>query len=381
MYKIAIKNIFQNKTRSALAIIGLSIAIIGLISLVSISAGITQSIEESFEDMTGVVVTEEDTFEMDSRLDMEMKNEIEAIPGVTVASPVIEGMITTVDGEEPEPIMGPMLRGFIYGIDPNLEMERAGGAPFKDNLKRGTYLDSSTGNNILISQTVADEYDKTTGSRIEIDRETFTVVGIFETGATFLDMMYVIPIETARDMTNIDEDETMAFHVGVDDPGITNEVAERIEFRIENVEARSMTEYEEEIGEITAQIQSFFVVISFIAVIVGAIGILNTMLMSVMERTREFGVLKAMGWTKKDIMKLITTESLFLGIIGGIVGTLLGIIATLGLERTALPFPVVITPQLIIIAISLSLILGLLGGAYPAWKAAKLDPVDAIRTE
>ncbi|MFW5902730.1 MAG: ABC transporter permease [archaeon] len=381
MYKIALKNIFQNKTRSALAIVGLSIAIIGLISLVSISAGITQSIEESFEDMTGVVVMEEDTFELNSRLDMELKNEIEAISGVTVASPIIEGMITTIDGEEPEPIMGPMLRGNIYGIDPNQEMERARGAPFKDNLERGIYLDSNTGDNILISKTVADEYEKTTGSRIKIDGESFTVIGIYETGATFLDMMYVMPIETARDMTGIDSDKTMTFYVGVEDPGITNEVAEKIEFRIEDVEAKSMTEYEDEIGDITAQIRSFFIVISLIAVIVGAIGILNTMLMSVMERTREFGVLKAMGWTKKDIMKLITTESILLGIIGGLIGTILGIGTAIMMERTALSFPIVVTPQLIIIAISLSIILGLIGGAYPAWKAAKLDPVDAIRTK
>jgi len=381
MYKIALKNIFQNKTRSLLAIIGLSIAIIGLVSLVSISAGITASIEESFEGMTGIIVQEEDTFEMQSRLNIDIKNDIEAVPGVTIASPIVEGIVSTVEGEEPDAEMGPMLGGYIYGIDPNQELERADGEPFKDNINRGRYLDSPTGYNILISEDTADEYNKRVGSRISIDGEDFTVIGIYETGATFLDMMYVMPIETARDMIGVPEDETMYFHVGVQDPARTEEIADRIEFRIDGIEASSMSEYQEQIDEITSQIRVFFVVISFIAVIVGAIGILNTMLMSVMERTREFGVLKAMGWTKNNILKLVAMESLYFGIIGGVIGIILGTGTAIMLERTTLPFPVLVTPELIAIAMILSIILGLIGGAYPAWKAAKLDPVEAIRME
>ncbi len=379
MYKIALKNILQNRSRSILAIIGLSIAIVGLISLVSISAGITQSVEESFEGMTGIIVQEEDKFEMQSRLDMEKKNEIESVTGVTVASPIVEGLVTKVEGEEPEAQMGPMLGGFLYGIDPSQEMERADGGPYKENLKRGSFLDSRTGHNILISEDIADEYNKRVGSRISVDGEDFTVVGIYETGTEFLDMAYVIPVETARDMMGLDDDEVVYFQVGVEDPARAEEISDRIEFQIDDIEASSMAEFQEDIDEVLGQIRTFFVAISFIAVLVGAIGILNTMLMSVMERMQEFGVLKAMGWTKNNIIKLVSLESLYLGIIGGLLGTVLGIGAAIGLEKTALPFPVVITPELIVIAIVLSIVLGLIGGIYPAWKAAKLDPVEAIR--
>lgn len=380
MYKVALKNILHNRTRSALAIIGLSIAIVGLITLISLSAGIRSSIEGSFSQMSGITAIEDGATEMSSSIDLSTANKIEEISGVKVVSPVVETLVRKVDRESPKgEAMGPV-SGIIMGIDPNKELQRSEGGVYKKNLKKGSFLRNKRGTSILISKDTADEYDKSVGSKISVNNEEFTVVGIYQTGSQFLDMSYVIPIEKARDMRGMDKEKASIFQIGVEDPNQVEEISQRIEFKTEDLEARSMSGWGGEMEDMMEQMNLFFIAVSSIAVLVGAIGILNTMLMSVMERTKEFGVLKAMGWTKSNIIKLVVLESLFLGIIGGVVGIVIGV----GMAKAAeliMTFPTVITPELIIAAMAISVILGLIGGTYPAWKASKLDPVEAIRME
>ena len=116
---------------------------------------------------------------------------------------------------------------------------------------------------------------------------------------------------------------------------------------------------------------------SSIAVFVAGIGILNTMLMSVLERTKEFGVLKAVGWTEEDIIVLVLSESFLLGVIGAIIGTLSGAIVV-EIAKHYLGIPMAISTNLVIYAWCFSIIVGVLGGIYPAWRASKLDPIEAI---
>ncbi len=378
MYKISLKNLFQNKKRTILAVIGLSIAIVGLISLISLSSGIRHSVEESFTIMGGIMVLEEGATGLDSLLTEDIATEIERIPGVSVVSPGVEVMVNTIDGEVPE-VRGPMA-GVILGIDPQKEMERANGGIYNQNLIRGSFLRTTYESSVLISRDAAEDLEKSVGSSITLNGETFRVIGIYSTGTQFMDMAYVVPIDKARDMGNMAPGESTYLHVGVNNPDEEDRIANMIEFRVDGIEAKSASQWTDEIGSIMDQMNLFFLGIASIALLVGAIGIINTMLMSVMERTREFGVLKAMGWTKENIVKLVVLESLILGIIGGIVGIILGI-GLVEVAKQFMPFQPVITPLLVISAFILSVILGLIGGTYPAWKAAQLDPVEAIRME
>ncbi len=381
MYKIALKNLLQNKKRTFLAVVGLTIAIVGLISLVSLSSGIRTSVEESFSSMEGVTVIEEGATELSSSLREPTAREIERIQGVKVVSPTVELMLRTIDGEKPQAsgAMGP-IAGVIMGFNPDKELQRSEGGVFKKNLVKGSFLQSKEGSSVLISEEVSDEYDKTVGSTIDLNGETFTIIGIYDTGSQYLDMSYIIPIEKAREMGGLDPDESNFFQVGVNNPDEVNQIAQKIKFKIDDIEAKSASQWSGEFSSIMRQMELFFLGISSIAVLVGAVGIINTMLMSVMERTREFGVLKAMGWTETNIVKLVVLESLFLGIIGGILGIVLGI----GLVQVAegiMPFEPIVTIPIVLGSFLLSVILGLIGGTYPAWKAAKLDPVEAIRME
>jgi putative ABC transport system permease protein len=124
--------------------------------------------------------------------------------------------------------------------------------------------------------------------------------------------------------------------------------------------------------------------ISLLAIFIGGLGMLNTMLMSVLERTREIGVLRALGWRRRQVLGMILQESLVLGALGGVVGILLG----LGVGRLVSlaegmwgSIDLVYTPQMLLQAIIVALIGGAAGGLYPAWRATRMRPVEALRYE
>jgi putative ABC transport system permease protein len=122
----------------------------------------------------------------------------------------------------------------------------------------------------------------------------------------------------------------------------------------------------------------FLAVVSSIAVLVGTVGIVNTMLMSVMDRVTEFGILRANGWTSRDVMRLVLFESLNLGVVGGILGCAIGY-AGVRLVGGFLPLTPVAPPWLLASSFGLAVALGILGGLYPAARAARMNPIDAIR--
>jgi putative ABC transport system permease protein len=154
--------------------------------------------------------------------------------------------------------------------------------------------------------------------------------------------------------------------------------------------ATSMTSILESIQSIMGILQTVLIAIASIALIVASIGIMNTMLTSVMERTREIGIMKAIGATNTDVMSIFIIEGLLLSLVGGVSGVILGIFGSQGVSGIlsnigpgggGLPLEPVITITTIILALVVSMVVGISSSLYPAWRAAKMSPIEAVRYE
>jgi putative ABC transport system permease protein len=252
----------------------------------------------------------------------------------------------------------------------------------------GRYLNASDRGqpNIVISKTIAREFPdaqghpRRVGDRLRIGARDFSIVGIYYTGSMFLDHTIVMDLTAARQLLNLEEETVSSFLVEPAGRASTDAVARAIERAIPGVDAWTMSDFQLGVGQILGQLDRLLWVLLSLALFVGSLGILNTMLMSTCERLAEFGVLRANGWSRGDLLRLLLAESVFLGLLAGVAGCLLALAGT----RLITPFleggiTLVITPGLVSLGLTLSLSLGILGGLYPSWRASRLAPMEIIR--
>ena len=211
----------------------------------------------------------------------------------------------------------------------------------------------------------------------------FVVFGSFVTAKTDprdVDVVLIMDITTARKVVNVSEDRVSSFYVEMTDPTKNDAISQLIETAHPNVDARSMGEFLANFSVLMGQLDLFLLMTVSLALLVGVVGIVNTMLMSTTERFVEFGVLRTNGWSQRNVLTLVTAESAFLGLLSGLVGCVL---ATLGAfvanQFISGGLQLKVTPGLFLLGTGLSVITGVLGGLYPAWRAARLVPMDAIR--
>jgi putative ABC transport system permease protein len=250
----------------------------------------------------------------------------------------------------------------------------------------GTYLKAADKKGVLLGVDLAESLGKKVGDTLPLfDNGDYTVKGIvkstspFETGS-----MWVALPELQKFMGRPGQVTGYAIIVDhFDDKAEVERVRAAIAALGPNIEAKDAAESVTDTTEIRF-IQAFSWIVSAIAIIIGAIGMLNTMIISVTERTREIGILRAIGWRHWRIIRMILTESLLLSLVGGIVGS----VASVGLTRLLGKLPAVaglidanIPPAMVGIGIVSALCIGVLGAAYPAYRGAQLLPTEALRHE
>ena len=183
--------------------------------------------------------------------------------------------------------------------------------------------------NILISTKIAHDYPNSDGSpkkvgdNLLIGGKTFQIVGLYETGSLLIDTTIVMEITTARELLKLDKDYVSVMYVEPEPLVDLDELADRIRDALPDVQARSMSQFNLQVGNIMGKLNLFLLLTVGLALLVGGVGIANTMLMSAMERIVDFGVMRANGWTRQNILGLVTAESALLGLLSGLVASVL----------------------------------------------------------
>ena len=219
------------------------------------------------------------------------------------------------------------------------------------------------------------------GDSISIADSDFNISGTYETGSIFVDGAIYIPLDTLQNLTGTDEVSSVLVKTeeGANDTKISDEIEEN-HYDLTTITSEEMSSM---MNDVSSIMDTASLAVSGLAIIVGAIGIVNTMVMTVYERTKEIGVLKSIGWKPKRILLMIMGETLVLTTLSFIVGATFGILVSeigvllIGSDKFSLGF----NPNTFILAFAITVFVGLVGGIYPAYKASKLAPTEALRYE
>jgi ABC-type antimicrobial peptide transport system permease subunit len=207
-------------------------------------------------------------------------------------------------------------------------------------------------------------------------------VGVYESQVGWDEMGGVVTLRDGQNMAGMPRKVTM-YSVKLHDPSHAENMVEYINVNYPEVLASLSGEFAEQMPDMESS-GAMIDGISFLAILIGGVGVLNTMLMSVYERTREIGVLRSLGWRRRSILGLILREALWLGFFGGLVGLIIAVFLAY-LITVAPMIGGMLTPiwdvNIIARAIIIALLLGILGGLYPAYRATRLQPVEALRYE
>ncbi len=406
MGRFAWRNLLTRPLRTALALTGLSIPILGVLGLFALSGGMRNLVGDTLSKIQGVMVLRDNTpSPVFSDLPAGDRDKIKAVPGVRVVAPEVWKIAPGVNGTRSfAKNVGQLLggsKGQAFKSLLDMPVIQGQDIPAHSNLRSGVYPtslkekgegrflrpeDAGT-NHIVISRKIAADFPRASdgkpsgvGDKMTIGEKDFEIVGIYDTGSMFLDVVIVMDIGTARKLLGVADDQVSSFYVEMDDPSKNDAAAEAIEKALPGVDARSMNEFMANFGMIMSQLDRFLLMTVSLALLVGIVGIINTMLMSTTERFVEFGVLRTLGWSKGNVLSLVTTESALLGFLSGAIGCVLAYLGiTVGNQFIEGGLKLTMPPWLFALGIGISIVTGTLGGLYPAWRASKLVPMDAIR--
>jgi len=394
--KAAVSSLRSSKLRSGLTALGIIIGIAAVIATFTIGSSFTGYITDTLDTQGSnyiVVMAAKPNIFYDTQLDI-----IRNTPGVTeVAAEITKtGLVTFANGQKNLTIYGMHEAGVEIGSIPIYEGHM--------------YSDKDSYVAVVGKDTAEDAFRKEIGLRNTIEvtlynsatkeyvTESFKVIGIAGTDKT--DMlsgsgeytMIFIPMHIIQEMTG--ETSYSLIYASSDSRENINETSDDIKKRLARslgVSERDLDDNEkipfmvinqaeilEMVGTLTSTLQMFLLAIGGISLVVGAVGIMNIMVVTVTERTREIGILKALGYSSKDVLILFVVESIIISVIGGLAGTLLGLlVAYAGTSYLGLQMSIPISG--VLIGVGLSVMVGVLAGAQPSYRAAHMNPVEALR--
>jgi len=395
MLSYSFNALHYGKVRSWLTMLGIVVGISTIVVLIGLVEGLKQDITSELEGFGSrtIVVTPSGISAAASfmptqgKLYLDDYERVKRLGAVEYITPVITGR-TYAKYKKDEISLS------AFGVEPEVFKQVTGTI----ELEEGRFLTDSDRKSVVVGYNIAKEqFDEEVrvGSVIYLSEERYTVVGVLKkTGSSFtnFDDAVFIPFEEAEDMFSdiMAEDEITAIRLTVKEGDDPEEVAEEIETILLSAHKVSEDEKDfnvitsafinEQLNEITGVLSLFMGAIASISLIVGGVGISNTMFMSVIERTKEIGTIKAIGATPSEIERLFLVESSLIGFFGGLAGLALAFILIVIIDASGF-VPAVFIPWVAGGALLFSATVGILAGYFPARQAAKLDPIEALRYE
>ncbi|MFA5076806.1 MAG: ABC transporter permease [Candidatus Micrarchaeia archaeon] len=402
MLTYAFKSLTHSSLRTWLTILGIIIGISSVIILVSIGQGLNVSINEQlaqFGTKTIVVIPVNldgaqgvsfgpSTMATSGKLYMKDVGEIKKLASVDLISPIITQRASLG-------FKGKDITSSITGVEPDIA-----GQISKEvaDVEAGRWLTSSDRNVVVLGNDIAQKsFGKdvvSVNSYVYIDNHQYRVIGVLKkSGSSFAstDSSVFVNFQDAQDLfaSTLAKDEVSAIRLTVKDDADVELVAGEIEDKLRNL--HRVREGEEDfglitpdfinstVGTITSLLTVFLGAIAAISLVVGGVGIMNTMFMAVVERTKEIGTLKAIGASSKEILSIFLIESGAIGMVGGVLGALFAIALLLVVKNFSVP--VYIDPFVVSGAFAFSFLIGLASGFIPSWNASKVSPLEALRYE
>lgn len=367
LLRMTTRSVTRRRVRSLLTALGVSMGVVAIVAFTSLVQGARAGIEAGIKMESDLIV-----FQAGVSADIlsvlnerECRDALESVPQVASAVPLLFHVLPI--GERPFFL--------VFGLHA------------ADMVNRDKYLlqgsTMSSPDEVVLGEVAQRVLQLQVGDTLEIRGAPYRVSGIFRSGVVVFDGTIVMDLSRLQEVAG-KPGQVSAFQVKVDagvDPRSVRTAIETARpdlVAIADADDYSRIDQGLEIGE------ALVWVVSAIAIIVGSIVVANTMWMSVLERTREIGVLRATGWSRSAIVRMIIVESTLLGVLGGVVGSVLGVI--LAKLVTLLPsagqfIDPVFSAFPFVLAIMIAMVLGAIGAILPAWRAAHISPAEALRYE
>ncbi|VVB95241.1 MacB-like periplasmic core domain protein [uncultured archaeon] len=381
MFDLILKNITHRKLRSGLTVFGIALGIFAVIVMGSMSENFNLTFDKSISLTADKIRVMPESGFLGGGLTESTVREVKRVAGVSDAYGLLQASL------DPENL------GFgggnvVIGIPPEKTQ-----ITLKDTkLTGGRYLVTGDGYRAVVGSSIAREFKLKVGDELEIKSKkvqraasithtrNFTVVGIMEYTGSFFDSGVIVPLDRAQKFYELGNGVTMI--LAVPEPNTDPEdLSKRIELNVEKVKTFSPEQLRKQIEQALIIFSLVTISAAALAAIIGGLSVTNTMLMSVSERTKEFGLMKALGAETKDILFMTVGEAALMGVIGGIIGIAGGAALVYYMNSNFAVVLFVITPRLLAIAMSFATLLGIVSGTYPAYRAAKMSPMEALRYE
>jgi len=388
-----LRNLTRRPVRTLLTILGITIGIWALVVFGSMANKINALVEGGSGYYADKITVADASGQLggfaSAPISLSTADRIRAVEGVNV---VDSAVMMLMDDQASAVTMGvpPMISGSVPGGDQGLET-------FQTKIAEGRQRTlADEGSNVaVLGSDIARKFDKHPGDMIILKGEAFAVIGVLEPTLTAPDQAASIPLAAAQklfvaSLPPMIQDKVTASDIATSmvvypKPGQdTGALATRIKAEVPGISTMTGKDFDKQIGSATSILNSILVGIALISLLVGGLSVVNTMAMSIAERTREIGIKRAIGGTRTRIVRELVVESALIGFIGGAVGLILGALVVTVVNEVGRSSGTVLfelTAGTALTALAFSTILGALAGFVPALHAARLDPVAALRYE